>query len=339
MWLDKLMIRNFRAIEDITITFNSKMNVIVGPNATGKTTILEAVRIAKSLLAPRTLQETQQTLISLGAVSPHLPQQINVNVLARDPSKPIHILCEYQLTPDELQLLPTLVAPMAQSVVNASLGNGNAGQLALISYLSSPQGKDALEKANKDIQATLTSFRLNGICKLELMIDGTAQTISGTDQISQIVFTAMEARLPPHQTLFSYFPADRALPPGEAQIQIGSPEAQGNLESHNSQPQMKYHRLKTTVVNHTLFRNLSSQEIQKDFEIIFAKLLSGKELVGIEANHLGLVNIKIRDKDADRTFDIDSLSSGEKACCSHSLSYQKRSLRAESFCWMSPNST
>jgi predicted ATP-binding protein involved in virulence len=37
MHLKSLTIRNFRAIQDITVPFDSLVNVIVGPNAIGKT--------------------------------------------------------------------------------------------------------------------------------------------------------------------------------------------------------------------------------------------------------------------------------------------------------------
>jgi len=42
MRLQHLSIHNFRALEDINVTFRGLADVIVGPNAVGKTTILEA---------------------------------------------------------------------------------------------------------------------------------------------------------------------------------------------------------------------------------------------------------------------------------------------------------
>ena len=74
-------------------------------------------------------------------------------------------------------------------------------------------------------------------------------TISGVNQLDQLIFATMEGRLPPHQALFSYFPADRAMPSGEINIQIGGPDTAAQLSSHNAQPQTKYHRLKPTIVN------------------------------------------------------------------------------------------
>jgi recombinational DNA repair ATPase RecF len=76
MYIGHIAIRNFRAIADIDCDFSPRINVIVGPNAVGKTTILQAARLAKGLLAPRSPQEAQQVLISLNAASPNFPQRV-----------------------------------------------------------------------------------------------------------------------------------------------------------------------------------------------------------------------------------------------------------------------
>src|SRR5450631_3629719 len=64
MHISHVAIRNLRALEDIDCEFSPRINVIVGPNAVGKTRILQALRLSKALLAPRTQQETQQVLVS-----------------------------------------------------------------------------------------------------------------------------------------------------------------------------------------------------------------------------------------------------------------------------------
>jgi predicted ATP-dependent endonuclease of OLD family len=69
MKLKSLVIRNFRGIEVINFTLDLTANVIVGPNAVGKTTILEALRLVKGTLAPRTSDENQYVFTSLGAFS------------------------------------------------------------------------------------------------------------------------------------------------------------------------------------------------------------------------------------------------------------------------------
>src|SRR4051794_36704264 len=93
MKIRKLTIDNFRGLSHIECEFDKSTNIIVGPNAIGKTTVLEAVRLAKSLLMPRYFQEAQQVLVSLGAVSPHpqLAGYLDYAALARNPSEPLRV--------------------------------------------------------------------------------------------------------------------------------------------------------------------------------------------------------------------------------------------------------
>ncbi len=76
MHLKRLRVENFRALEKIDVEFDARVSVIIGPNAIGKTTVLEAIRLAKGILSPRTQNETNQVLQALGAMSPHMPQRI-----------------------------------------------------------------------------------------------------------------------------------------------------------------------------------------------------------------------------------------------------------------------
>jgi AAA15 family ATPase/GTPase len=76
MRIKTLKIENLRGLSDVDFEFDQATNVIVGPNAIGKTTVLEAVRLVKGLLMPRYFQEGQQVLVSLGAMSLH-PQLNN----------------------------------------------------------------------------------------------------------------------------------------------------------------------------------------------------------------------------------------------------------------------
>ena len=46
MNIKSIIIQNFRGFEDRTFEFDSKMNVVLGDNTTGKTTLLHAVQIA-----------------------------------------------------------------------------------------------------------------------------------------------------------------------------------------------------------------------------------------------------------------------------------------------------
>ena len=53
MKIKSIVIRNFRGLANIETELGELVSVIVGPNAVGKTTFLEAIRLTRCLLAPR----------------------------------------------------------------------------------------------------------------------------------------------------------------------------------------------------------------------------------------------------------------------------------------------
>ena len=314
MWLKTVTIKNFRSIENLPITFDRRANVIVGPNAIGKTTLLEAIRLTKATLAPRTQNEMQQTFMSLGAISPHNPMRFNFGALARDVSRPIEIEAAFELTPKEVQSLDSLVPQIETAIVRSGLGPSAIAQgpLALVQYLSSQQGIQALSAARQQINSELPAIKASARIVLHLTIDSMTSTIRGSRQLDQLIFATIEAQIPAHQAIFSYFPADRALPAGEVNIQIGGPDIAAQLETHNSQPQTKFHRLKPTIVNNFLWSDVTRQKLQKNFEKIFSKVLKDRSLDKISINDFGLISIQIKEASTNRIFDIDGMSSGEK---------------------------
>jgi predicted ATPase len=102
MWLKTLAIRNFRGIQNISVDFDKRANVIVGPNAVGKTTVLEAIRLAKAVLAPRLPDEAQNALVTLGAIAPHNPQRINYAAICGVDTQPLNINAVFELTANEV---------------------------------------------------------------------------------------------------------------------------------------------------------------------------------------------------------------------------------------------
>jgi AAA15 family ATPase/GTPase len=313
MWLKTVSIKNFRGIEYISVAFDKRANVIVGPNAIGKTTLLEAIRLNKAMLAPRTQNEAQQTLISLGAISPHNPMRFNYEALARDVSRSLKIDAIFELIPNEIEQFDKLIPNFANAVIRAGIGNSanGQGQIDIIQYLSSPEGQQKFSNVTKQIEEELVIIKNASQIELNLTIEANG-TIFGKNQLHQIIFSTLENNIPIHQSLFSYFPADRAMPAGEVNIQIGGADTIAQLETHNSQPQTKYHRLKPTIVHSFILNEITREKLTKNFEKIFSKVLKNRSLVGLNINEIGLISIRIKESIENRTFDIDGMSSGEK---------------------------
>src|SRR5580704_18438521 len=63
--LTKLVLRDFRCFQSLEIEFHPELTCFVGPNAVGKTSLLEAVSVLTRLQSPRTNSLAQ--LVRLGA--------------------------------------------------------------------------------------------------------------------------------------------------------------------------------------------------------------------------------------------------------------------------------
>jgi AAA15 family ATPase/GTPase len=307
-----LEISNFRSIANLSLDLKHGANLFVGPNAVGKSTVLEAIRLAKAVLAPRTQNEARQVLASLGAMSP--TQQMNFGSIAGNPKKPIKIDCIYELTDDEVKALPNLTSTVARALVAAQRGidlNLPNGDLSMVQLLSTPQGQQARKDALFSIQEPINKIINEKKCRIFLTLDQDG-SFNGNDFMSQLIFSVCEKRLPPGKALLSYFPADRALNVGDAQIQIGAADAAQQIESHNSQPALKYQRLKNVIFSTILAGSDAANQQAEIFRKIFAGLLKEKSLDSAEVNKFGQATVLIRDHTTNQSFDIDSMSSGEK---------------------------
>ncbi|MBU2856159.1 AAA family ATPase [Acidithiobacillus ferrooxidans] len=312
MHLQSLKVVNFRALKNIEIDFDNQVNVIVGPNAIGKSTILEAIRLVKAMLSPRTQNESNHALFALGAASPHIPNRLKMNAIAQDEKAAIVISCRYKFSGDEAQWLKSSTPQIATNIVQARMGQAFAFPGALIAFLSSPQGKTELNKAMTEINEEWVKIDAAGQqITIELTITPGVGPASTGNQIGPTLLSALEARNAPSQTIFSYFPADRALPSGEQPVQLGSADSNQQLEAHNSQPQLKYSRLKNTIFSAIVTSDQDRNNLYAEFHRIFSGILKGRHIKGVGINEIGLLSITVEDE-TGRQFDLDSMSSGEK---------------------------
>jgi predicted ATPase len=312
MRLRNIHIKNFRALEEINVDFESPVNVIVGPNAIGKTTILEAIRLVKATVAPRSQSETTQALFALGASLPYNPQRLIPTALARDQQTEVEIRCRYHLNPKELETVTGSVHEIATEFVLSSAGQQFSPNLGIV-FLSSPQGRAALSAAEAQLKGVLEDVRIG---KRDLFLDFKFSPVSArfdsSDPIGGMIFSFLDSRCRPSQSVFSYFPADRAMPPGEPPVQLGAADAAQQIESHASQPQLKYSRMKNTIFSAVVASQTERDDLTKDFERIFNGILKGRKLVAVGVNQFGLLSSMVQDVETGRTFELDGMSSGEK---------------------------
>ncbi|HZB87860.1 MAG TPA: AAA family ATPase [Terracidiphilus sp.] len=313
MRFTKVKVKNFKALTDLEVDLSGRCNVLVGPNAVGKTTVLDAIRLAKGLLAPRTQNEANQVLFALGAMSPHNPGNFDVAAIANNCESRIEISCGIEFNAEEFALLelPESLAAMATQLVLSNMGRQFSAPTDLVGFLSTPLGHKALDDQRQMFAITVSEIRAGARpATLILHIDSKTGQATSPDPLSAAIIGFLDRRLPPNKTIFSYFPADRAIPAQEQPVQIGPGDANSQLESHNSQPQLKFSRLKNTIFNSVVSGRATEQ--QEQFKRIFSTVLRGRTLVDVKVSDRALLRIDVRDDEKDRTFTINAMSSGEK---------------------------
>lgn len=146
MKIRSIVIRNFRGLTNIETSLGDSASVIVGPNAIGKTTFLEAIRLTRCLLAPRFPNEQNDVLTQMGAVSPHT-RMFQYSSLVSDMGKPLEIQMSIELNEAEVAVLRANAGRLALlHVRSTSAVPASQDDLALIQYLSSPQGQQNIGK-------------------------------------------------------------------------------------------------------------------------------------------------------------------------------------------------
>lgn len=317
MKITEVHIKNFRGLQDIKIDLSDRCNVIVGPNAIGKTSILEAIRLTKAVLAPRFTQETQQVLIALGALSPNFQaiggNQLDFSSICGNPNEPTSINMLFILSGSELDLLQNNSGQLAMGIVRSNFGrNDESGQFALTQFLSTPNGQSTLTQALTSVSEYLAKLHHKPAVSLNLTINSVTGALSGSDIIGQIAIATIEQAQTVAKTVFNYFPADRAFPQGEVPVQLGSADGGAQIQSYIGAPATKYQRLKQVLVQGFILNPAGPAWLDSEFNEIFQTLIPGKQFDSISIGHHGQLKIIIRDTKTSKRFDIDSMSSGEK---------------------------
>lgn len=315
MKIRTLRVENLRGLSHIECTFDQPTNVIVGPNAIGKTTILEAIRIMKALLMPRYYQEGHQVLTSLGAISPHpqLASYLDYSALARNPDDPIIVFATIDLSDTEVDYIRKAMDQIALELMRSQMAkNDEQSQLAFTQFLSTNDGQSRLKAMTDEVKKKIDAITVPFSLPIRLTMDGSKRRMGGDDIFNQTVVAILERQYPPSLALMSYFPADRAFPTGEVNVQIGSGEANNQIQSHIGNAASKYQRLKQTIVNNLLLSELDHEKLADDFQLVLENLLPGKRLAGLSVTPVGTLKVAIEEMATGKIFDIDSMSSGEK---------------------------
>jgi len=175
-------------------------------------------------------------------LNPQIPNSLISSAISSDSNLPVLINCNIQFSSSEIALLeePTSAVAIATQMLLASMGQQFRSQTDLIGLLSSSQGGQGLEMHGKQIREAISDIKSGKLePRLHLRIDLNTGQSTTEDSISPALVAFLDRRLAPYQTIFSYFPADRAIPTQDQPVMIGPGDAGNQIETHNSQPQRK----------------------------------------------------------------------------------------------------
>ncbi|MBE9584865.1 AAA family ATPase [Mucilaginibacter sp. JRF] len=311
MKLTEVKIRNFRKLINVEFKCKDSINTIVGPNGVGKSSILDAIRLTKSVLLQSVDNEAASTLQNMGIFSPQT-NSVLFHTICNDASKEVVITISFKLSNEEIQLVQSSIMDFALLRLQNQLGQNPSNRLNLISYLSTPAGQLQQVQVLNETKSLLEKFVVDKkLAVIELTASYTQ--IFGKNGFDQELVSFILRSINLNQTLFSVFPADRNFPTGEVGIQLGQGDLQQQVQSYSIQPSLKFHRLKNVIVNYLLMNNNDLSAIQNDFRLIFENLIPGKELFGIKIeDSTSRLSVLIKETNTDAIYDIDFLSSGEK---------------------------
>ena len=311
MRLTRALISNFRGLANIDFKIDTPTTVIVGPNAIGKTSILQAIRLARALLMPVFPAEEQLAVQNLGALSPHTGQ-LSLDTFLRESNQDLVVDLTFRFGQRELDLLKQNGQRLAAQLVETQLGQRGVNQLGLIQYLSSPDGRNNLTTVTKQFTNRTDSMSADQDVRLTLTANPSTGLIQGNDIFIQQMFVLLSRLQPLHMALISYSSADRSLPAGEVTLQIGSADTQQEMQSHIAMPELKHQRLKQYIVGQFLVGEQARTDLESDFALIFGKLLPGKVFKGVGLSRSNALSVRIGEASTGKEYDIDNMSSGEK---------------------------
>lgn len=314
MRIAELKIQNFRGLEDISLSGMEEATAITvaGPNAVGKSTVLEAIRLLKVILAPTYGQETAEALRDMGVM---VANQLNLEIssLIRNPQVPLKVAASFVLDEEEVTYLKAMLPQWSRQRLAGRLGiNSEEINTKLIQFLSSSDGQQNLQQAQNNIEEYLNDLSSHRCIKPSLIIDPTSGSINGSSLNDQEVLAILSQRNSGYSGLFNYFPADRAMPGGEVPIQLGSHDFSQQIKSHIALPATKYSRLKHYLVSRSLLGDEGRKELLEDFRSVFEELLYDKVLEALNLSQTGRLQVLIKEISSGAIYDIDRMSSGEK---------------------------
>ena len=322
MRIVNLLVENFRAIDRLELTDLKDMIVIAGPNGCGKSCILDAIRLFKSVYGGYQPNEWHQWLGEFQINYQRNPQQM-ASVL-RNRSRSSVIKAGIELADDERAFITQNIQPLLETLVwNTSLpgirGQGRAGSaLAADIRAHQPAVIQKVKELLPRVLEQLTHSIVYGT--LEIRPDGTATTVDNV--LLELVFSSFH---PKRIGVIDFHGAHRNY----AREQLGGINL--NLDQEEDRIKTtylynyanKYSNIKSDMAAEYVKQALreksqdgaitspTTQPLAETLQELFTIFFPDKKFLGPVPTEDGNLDFPVEIEDGS-THDMNDLSSGEK---------------------------
>ena len=322
MKIDRLEIHNFRAIEHVVIEANSPMVVIAGPNGCGKSCVLDAIRLVKSIYGGYADNEFGLWLGEF-QIEPNSPN--SMKKILRDKSKEAHININVSLHSSEKDFLLTEADELGErTAVQNIMPNVPYEEWRRRIQASGQQSQQIvqlIETYSKHLATSLKEQLSSPNYVGQLTINSNGRTTLSESLVLQAVWSIYE---PKHIGIVDYHGPQRHFSRenvGNVNLNLKTKD-QSERQSALYNYATKYANIKSQMATEYVLYSLQLQggsttfatnrELLSDtLKELFRKFFPGKEFHGVTANADGELEFEVTAKGSGK-HDINELSSGEK---------------------------
>ena len=322
MRIERLQIQNFRAIENVVIDADSPMVVIAGPNGCGKSCVLDAIRLVKSIYGGYADNEYNLWLgeFQIDANSPNSMKKI-----LRDKNKEARIAISLSLHPSEKSYLLNEADEIGErTAVRNIMPNIPYEQWRRRIQASGQQSQQIvklIDNYTKQLATSLKEQLSSTVFEGHLLIHSNGRTSLTASLVLQAAWGIYE---PQHVGIVDYHGPQRHFSRenvGNVNLNLRTKdqtERQSALHNYAA----KYANIKTQMATQYVLYALQQQGGNSTFTAdrklladtlkeLFRKFFPGKEFQGVSANADGELEFEVTVKGSGG-HDINDLSSGEK---------------------------
>jgi ABC-type lipoprotein export system ATPase subunit len=310
-----LRIENFRAIEDLEMDGLGDFVVIAGANGCGKTTVLDALRLVKSLYVK---DEWRQWFGEFAVDAQHAT---NMASLFRDSTKPARILASIQLDEEELSFVAQHSDNIFQTILLNERGDSNqpvTGDAPLLPPSLDPAELERIVARAAELSAELATGMLANAGGIDIDVELRASPPK-IDSSQSLLASAFFGCFRPEALGELEFHTSRRI---YARENVGSVNLRISDRSEQRRSRFlydlenKYRNIKSQLLEEyvaSLLRGKTPDEgpLQASLKELFGTFFPGKQFVGIRVDEAGVISFPV-ELDTGERHDIDELSSGEK---------------------------